>query len=103
MVEFSEGQKAIIERTAWIVGEKILQDFREEIRQMRAERKEIIAARIHLHERECSVAKDVELIKNWPKQAKMFSKGFILGIVVVSSAVGSGMTLIAARIVKLFL
>lgn len=45
----------------------------------------------------------IKAIESWPKQAKLFSKGFILGVIVVSSAVGSGITFVIVKVLKLFL
>ncbi len=94
-----EGDKAIVRQIAYEVGGVISAQISEAVKN-----------KLDVHVLSCPVKASVdanedriEVIEQWPKQAKMFSKGFILGVVVVSSAVGSGITLLATRVMNLFM
>ena len=94
-----EGDKAIVRQIAFEAGEVISHQISNAVKD-----------KLDIHVLSCPIKtyaetndKRIKEIESWPKQAKLFSKGFILGIVFVSSAVGSGITLLVTRLAKLFL
>jgi len=86
---FDEGDKAIIEKTAYAVAEKVEERLKKHF-----------AEQITLHQAECPTKMRVDVISNWPDQARMFSKGFVIGIVCVSALVGSGMSVVVTKLIS---
>ena len=85
MEDFSKGQEAIIEKIAFVVGDRIKTDLTEHFVNV-----------IKLHQSDCPAIKAAE---QWPKQARAFSKGFILALIVISTVLGGAGGALAAKII----
>ena len=90
-MDFDKGQMAIIEKTAFSVAEKIEQRL-----------KDSFAQQIQMHEARCPTTAKVIKIEDWPTQAKIFSKGFVFGMLALASLLGGSAALGVAKILKLF-
>ena len=85
----NEGDKAIVKEIALEASTAIKEDLVADFK-----------VQFKLHQLECPIKDKVEAIEAWPTQAKMFSRGFLLGIVAVAALVGGSASLAIEKIVK---
>ena len=82
----SEGDKAIVREIAFEAAEII-----------KGELSGSFKMQMELHQLSCPA---VEAVKQWPKEAKSFSKGFVVGLILSGIGLGTGTSLLVAKLIS---
>ena len=85
----NEGDKAIVREIAFEVAGVLKDELTNGFKMQ-----------IELHRLNCPAT---EAVKEWPKQAKMFSKGFVIGLVLSGIVLGTGTSLLIAKLLQMIL
>lgn len=88
-MSLDDGDKAIVREIAFEVAGVLKEELTDGFK-----------TQIELHTSRCPA---VEAVKQWPKEAKSFSKGFIIGLVLGGIALGTGTSLLIAKLLHLAL
>ena len=86
--DFSEGQMAIIEKTAWRVGEVVASRLKDDFK--------II---VELHAAKCPLAEKLDELKASIERERAARKGFLRGVAALAALVGGAFAFIVTKIV----
>jgi len=86
---FNAGEMAIIEKTAWRVGDAVADRLKEDFK--------II---VELHEAKCPLGVKLEELKNGIEKERAARRGFLRGVAVLAALVGGAFAFIVTKIVE---